>query len=134
MSKESLFWRFVVWLRDVDEVRESIWSVSGRRRGAFTVTVLVSLGAGFYSYWDVDKSDLENFSSIGFSSVLFVFFLFEAVDIMGYLTQKAAESLLRAKARIEAQREQRVQEVKDAYERGRRDMKAELSGEPPPER
>lgn len=140
MSKEkrNWWWRFVGWIPEKDSERESVWSVSKRRRGIFTVTVVFVLG--YLILWSpgislednglLNNKTIEQFIQFGVFSVVLTFFVFEGVDIMGALsTWVATWALARKDALEKAEREAEKERThRERVERELELLKAELDG------
>lgn len=140
MSKEkrNWWWRFVGWIPEKDSERESVWSVSKRRRGIFTVTVVFVLG--YLILWSpgislednglLNNKTIEQFIRFGVFSVVLTFFVFEGVDIMGALsTWVATWALARKDALEKAEREAEKERThRERVERELELLKAELDG------
>lgn len=140
MSKEkrNWWWRFVGWIPEKDSERESVWSVSKRRRGIFTVTVVFVLG--YLILWSpgislednglFNNKTIEQFIQFGVFSVVLTFFVFEGVDIMGALsTWVATWALARKDALEKAEREAEKERIhRERVERELDLLKAELDG------
>ena len=126
------------WIPEKDSERESVWSVSKRRRGIFTVTVVFVLG--YLILWSpgislednglLNNKTIEQFIQFGVFSVVLTFFVFEGVDIMGALsTWVATWALARKDALEKAEREAEKERThRERVERELELLKAELDG------